>query len=63
VSGRVASWARIRSTILLVVFLVLVMVVLTGATGNGLGQQELWITLVVLVVGLVIIWRPRKSAS
>jgi hypothetical protein len=41
----------------------MVILVLVGATDNGLGQQELWITLVALVVGLAVIWWPRKPVS
>ena len=58
-----ASWRRIRSTLFLVAFLVMVILVLVGATDNGVGQQELWITLVALVVGLAVIWWPRKPVS
>jgi hypothetical protein len=62
-TSRITTWRKIRSTLLLVVFLVLVMMVLTGASNGGVGQWELLITLVVLVAGLVVIWRPRKPAG
>jgi hypothetical protein len=58
-SSRAATWAKVRSTGFLVGFLVLVVVVLAQATSGGVGQVELVITGLVLVVGLVVIWRPR----
>ena len=62
-ASRVSSWRRIRSTILLAVFLALVMVVTSSASDAGVGQWELLITLVVFVVGCAIIWWPRKPVS
>jgi len=58
-SSRAATWVKVRSTGFLVGFLVLVMVVLAGAASGGIGQVELVITGLFLVVGLVVIWRPR----
>jgi hypothetical protein len=63
VASRVSSWRRIRSTILLGVFLALVLVVTSSATDAGVGQWELLITLVAFVVGCAVIWWPRKPLS
>ena len=62
-ASRVSSWRRIRSTILLAVFLALVIVVTSGASDGAVEQRELLITLVVFVVGCAVIWWPRKPLS